>query len=131
MAESTFNPQAISEQGKVGLLQINPAEGEAMAKEAGAAWEGAEGLKDSAYNLQLGLSRLKTLVGSSGKKGLKQGLLTYNLGEEQAAAILGGQEKMPLLAERYLDNVQSYYKQWQGEIAKPAALKRAKQPPAL
>jgi len=54
LAESGFRPEAISEQGAVGLMQLLPSTGEWVAQEAGLPWRGPSSLRRPDISLQAG-----------------------------------------------------------------------------
>ena len=109
MAESSFNPKAVSAQGKIGLLQLDPALAQKTAADQALPWEGAERLKDPEYNLKIGLPRLKALL-EKYPDDQELALLAFNLGEDLAAKIKRGERSLPPLAARYLKNIRKFYK---------------------
>jgi soluble lytic murein transglycosylase-like protein len=56
--ESKCKPNALSTQGAVGLIQIQPATGRFVAAESGLPWRGAATLRDGVSNLRLGVRYL-------------------------------------------------------------------------
>ncbi len=94
----TWNPEAISPAGALGLMQILPSTGIYLAKAEGLAWTSAESiLFDPIYNLRLGCRYLDELVSTYG---VEAGLAAYNGGDRQAKLWLqGGRAKQLLHAE--------------------------------
>jgi len=60
--ESTFQPDAISHKGALGLMQILPGTGQALAEEIGLAWEGDHQLLEPDMNIELGAYYLRKLL---------------------------------------------------------------------
>ena len=86
VAESSFNNWAKSHKGALGLMQIKPATGQAMASEIGAAWAGPLTLFDPATNIALGafyLNKLKRRF-----KDMKIALEAYNHGPSRISRYL-------------------------------------------
>lgn len=76
--ESGFYNFANSSAGALGLMQIMPKTGEALAREAGVEWHGAETLFEPLVNVKLGTRYLAMLHGRFG--GWEQALAAYNWG---------------------------------------------------
>ena len=84
--ESSFNNWAKSHKGALGLMQIKPATGQAMASEMGTAWAGQSTLFDPATNIALGafyLNKLKKRF-----KDMKVALEAYNHGPTRISRYL-------------------------------------------
>ncbi len=60
--ESTFQPDAVSPRGAIGLMQLLPSTAEAMAAELGLAWEGEHQLLEPDLNIELGTYYLRQLA---------------------------------------------------------------------
>lgn len=84
----TWNPEAVSPAGALGLMQILPTTGIYLAKAEGLAWTSADAiLFDPIYNLRLGCRYLNELIANYG---LEAGLAAYNGGGRQAKLWLQG-----------------------------------------
>ncbi|MGH7453862.1 MAG: lytic transglycosylase domain-containing protein [bacterium] len=94
----TWNPEAISPAGALGLMQILPTTGIYLAKVEGLVWTSAESiLFDPIYNLRLGCRYLAELISTYG---VEAGLAAYNGGDRQAKLWLqGGRANQLLHAE--------------------------------
>jgi len=94
----TWNPEAISPAGALGLMQILPSTGIYLAKAEGLTWTSAESiLFDPIYNLRLGCRYLAELISTYG---VEAGLAAYNGGDRQAKLWLqGGRANQLLHAE--------------------------------
>ena len=65
-AESVFNPAARSGANAMGLMQVLPATGAAVARRIGVAWAGAESLYDADTNIILGTAYLRQMLDDYG-----------------------------------------------------------------
>lgn len=65
-AESTFNPRARSQANALGLMQILPATGAAVAAKLGLPWGGAASLYDADTNIILGSAYLRQMMDENG-----------------------------------------------------------------
>jgi len=86
VTESSFNNWAKSSKGALGLMQIKPRTGHALASEMGTAWAGQSTLFDPATNIALGafyLSKLKKRF-----KDMNIALEAYNHGPSRIAHYL-------------------------------------------
>lgn len=101
--ESEWNPRAVSPVGAVGLMQIMPATGALVAKNAGLTFEAPRGkdqlgaLGDPRQNLVIGLAHLKGLMDQYGPADPATTLRAYNRGEVTA------REHRP--SDRYAEDV--------------------------
>ncbi len=86
VTESSFNNWAKSHKGALGLMQIKPATGQAMASEIGAAWAGQSTLFDPTTNIALGAFYLNKLKGRF--KDMKIALEAYNHGPSRISRYL-------------------------------------------
>lgn len=109
----TWNPEAISPAGALGLMQILPTTGIYLAKAEGIAWTSAETiLFDPIYNLRLGCRYLAELIAAYG---VEAGLAAYNGGDRQAKLWLrGGRANHLLHAEtaHYVPAVLRIYEEY-------------------
>ena len=76
--ESAFHAFARSPAGAIGLMQILPSTGEALARRLGIPWRGSRTLFDPAANVKLGVAYLDELRERFG--GLPTALAAYNWG---------------------------------------------------
>ncbi len=76
--ESQFDAFAVSRVGAMGLMQIVPATGEALAARHGVSWNGPRTLFDPVVNVQLGIAYLSELQSRFGH--LPTALAAYNWG---------------------------------------------------
>ena len=65
-AESVFNPTARSSANAMGLMQVLPATGAAVARQIGVPWAGAESLYDADTNIVLGTAYLRQMLDDYG-----------------------------------------------------------------
>jgi soluble lytic murein transglycosylase-like protein len=76
--ESAFNNFARSDKGALGLMQVLPSTGEAVARELGLEWSGARTLFDPVANVRIGSAYLAWLLARYGS--LERALAAYNYG---------------------------------------------------
>jgi soluble lytic murein transglycosylase len=67
-AESVFNPRAHSAANAMGLMQLLPGTGMAVARRLGLPWSGADSLYDPDTNITLGTAYLRQLLDKDGGK---------------------------------------------------------------
>lgn len=115
MSESSFISSVVSNEGKVGLMQIAPERGAKMAKQINAKWIGPELLKNPQYNLEVGFGYLSLMLQKYGGN-FEQALLAYNLGSGSLDNIVSGNEQLPPLASRYVNNVYRFMQEWGGRV---------------
>jgi soluble lytic murein transglycosylase len=85
--ESTFLPDAISRAGAVGLMQVLPSTGRALARRERLPYS-RHRLFDPEYNLRLGTLHLANLVSSYGS--IEKALAAYNAGEHRVSKWTAG-----------------------------------------
>jgi soluble lytic murein transglycosylase-like protein len=100
--ESGYYNFARSSVGALGLMQIMPATGEMLAREAGIPWTGPDLLFEPTLNLRLGTRYLAMLHGRYGD--WKQALAAYNWGPGAIDRKLAEGETLPV---QYIDRVYS------------------------
>jgi len=98
--ESRGRVRARSQRDALGLMQILPRTGRALAHEAGIAWVGPEMLYDPVINVRLGVRYLEQLVDRFGD--VPTALAAYNAGPTRVAGLL--RDGMPI-PRRYAERV--------------------------
>ncbi|HEY4555643.1 MAG TPA: transglycosylase SLT domain-containing protein, partial [Lysobacter sp.] len=79
-AESIFNPTARSSANAMGLMQVLPATGQAVAQHIGLPWRGAESLYEPETNIALGTAYLRQLLDQYGAGKTYLAIAGYNAG---------------------------------------------------
>lgn len=98
--ESRFNPWAVSEQGSVGLMQLQLGTARELAGRLGMPWTSDESLFDPEVNIVLGSYYLRQLLDQFGDFDLA--FAAYNLGPGRVGSRLDRTERVP---ETYCDQV--------------------------
>ena len=98
--ESGGRIRARSSKNALGLMQILPRTGRALAHETGVAWRGPETLYDPVTNVRLGVRYLEQLVARFGD--VPTALAAYNAGPTRVAGLLRNGRPIP---RRYVDRV--------------------------
>ncbi len=98
--ESSFRPGVVSSAGAVGLMQVLPSTGEALAGRLGIVWRGPETLLDPDANVRLGIAYLDQLRARYGR--LSPALAAYNWGPTRIDRRLGSGASLP---QRYVHKV--------------------------
>ncbi len=98
--ESAFNPRATSPVGALGLMQLMPPVGRALAKSQGIQGYTDESLYDPAINIRLGTRHLSGLFRRTSQ--LERVLAAYNAGESRVARWIskGGASDPEMFTER-------------------------------
>jgi len=91
--ESGGDPFAISSKGALGLMQLLPTTGQAVAREVGLRWDGPETLFDPVVNVRLGVAYLERLRARYGS--LSIALTAYNWGPTRVSDMLRRSERIP------------------------------------
>jgi soluble lytic murein transglycosylase-like protein len=100
--ESRFDPYATSPAGALGLMQVMPATGAAVARRIGVAWRGPGTLFDPEANVRIGIAYLRELVDRYAS--VRAALAAYNWGPGKIDARLRGGDSLPAhYTERVLD----------------------------
>jgi soluble lytic murein transglycosylase-like protein len=84
--ESAFHDSAVSDKGALGLMQVLPRTGMAMAEELDLDWSGKSSLIDRRTNIMLGCYYLKKMLDRYGR--LDLALLAYNAGPSKLDEML-------------------------------------------
>jgi soluble lytic murein transglycosylase len=92
--ESGGDPLAVSPKGALGLMQLLPDTGRAVASELGLLWEGPETLFDPVANVRLGIAYLEELRARYGN--LSIALTAYNWGPSRVSDMLRRSERLPV-----------------------------------
>jgi soluble lytic murein transglycosylase-like protein len=92
--ESGGDPRAVSPKGALGLMQLLPTTGRAVAAELGLRWEGPQTLFDPVANVRLGVTYLERLRARYGN--LAVALTAYNWGPTRVSDMLRRSERIPV-----------------------------------
>jgi soluble lytic murein transglycosylase len=84
--ESGFRPDAVSSVGALGLLQVHPFVGRAVAAQIGVTWSDRNTLFDPVSNVRIGLAYLAEMKARFGR--LDLALTAYNLGPNRLDQML-------------------------------------------
>jgi soluble lytic murein transglycosylase len=110
-AESSFNPQAKSPVGAIGLMQVMPDTGRFWAKSRGGELKRTSYLYDPELNIELGASYLADLVRRFGS--VEGALVAYNAGPGKARRILLDRQARQRFVAGYPTKVASLYRELQ------------------
>lgn len=110
-SESTFNPNARSTAGALGLMQMLPSTGTFIANVAGFHQAERESLHDPAYNLKLGIYYLEYLR-KNFKGNYEHMLIAYNWGPENVRKTLRDGRRAPSSTIKYAQKVLGHYQGW-------------------
>ena len=103
--ESSGRNYARSRVGALGLMQLLPDTGAAVARRAGVPWQGPETLFDPVSNVRLGVTYLAELIERFGD--VELALAAYNWGPTRIAGFMSGGQRVPM---GYATRVLSYYR---------------------
>jgi soluble lytic murein transglycosylase len=92
--ESSFNTEALSHKGAVGLMQLLPSTAEEMARELRIDWTGEEILRDPSANIAMGTYYLTKLLGRFND--LSVALAAYNHGPTRIANLAEARATLPM-----------------------------------
>lgn len=102
--ESSFDANALSHKGAVGLMQILPSTAREIARELRMEWTGEEILRDPSANIEMGTYYLTKLLGRFND--LSIALAAYNQGPSRVADLASTEAGVPM---DYTQKVLSYY----------------------
>lgn len=107
--ESRFSPNAVSENGARGLMQIRPSVAAGLAQEAKIKnWEGEKSLVDPILNIKLGIFYLGQLKNNFND--LKLALTAYNLGPASLRQRLNDGEDLPFTYAKKVLSIHHAYR---------------------
>jgi soluble lytic murein transglycosylase len=92
--ESRFDPGAVSDQGAIGLMQLQSATARDLAMDLGVEWTGDELLYDPELNVELGCAYLRRLIDRFGDQ--DAALAAYCSGPTLVEARLDANGRIPL-----------------------------------
>ena len=104
ITESSFRRNQLSHKGAVGLMQIKPSIGKAVAQKWNIVWPTSRGLRNPVFNVKIGIAYLFELIYKFGE--IKQAVIAYNLGETVTREFLFFRATPD---ERYYDKVERIY----------------------
>jgi soluble lytic murein transglycosylase-like protein len=110
--ESRFDPTAVSEQGAVGLMQLQAVTARGLALELGLPWSGDELLFDPDMNVMLGCAYLRRLMDRFGDQ--DSALAAYSSGPTFVEARRDANGRIPLA---YSDRVWDVLTALQGKVS--------------
>lgn len=110
---SGFNPNLVSPDGRVGLMQINPGQGSYMAQLTETEWR-PESLKDPQYNLKLATNYLNLLMSIFEDK-LGVALIAYHWDVRKLTQIKAEAAEIPVASSNFSNQVIATYQNWQHE----------------
>lgn len=102
--ESSFDANALSDKGAVGLMQILPSTAQEIARELRMEWPGEEILRDPSANIEMGTYYLTKLLGRFND--LSIALAAYNHGPSRVADLASTEAGVPM---EYTQKVLRYY----------------------
>ena len=109
--ESRFQPNAVSDQGAMGLMQLKPETAHAIAEKLGIPWFGEESLLDPRLNLEMALHYLQELRRKF--KTPQYYLVAYNQGPERLNQIIRSGQPLP---DRYYNKVIKSYRSYHSGV---------------
>jgi len=111
--ESKWDPEIVSAAAAMGLMQIIPSTGVAMAQQEGLVWTSTEDiLFNPIYNVRMGCRYLASLIEEYGVEG---GLAGYNGGPIQAKRYLRKDSALDSQTAFYVQQVMKHYREFQKE----------------
>lgn len=108
--ESKFNPHAKGKHGEIGLMQIKPETAAWVARKNKIPWRGADELRNSEYNIRLGVAYLAMLRKKFSHHS-RDYLAAYNMGSKK----LRNLKKQGNKPKEYADKIMSYYEFLRGQ----------------
>lgn len=114
-AESTFNQNARSSKGALGLMQLLPSTGMHISKIEDIGWQGVQHLNDPSYNVRLGLAYLRHLQDRF-KGNTELALIAYNWGPAKLNSALRERSHIPASTANYAQKIFSLHKKWKNDM---------------
>ncbi len=111
ITESSFKRNQLSHKGAVGLMQIKPSIGRAVAGKWGIEWPSGKGLRNPVFNVKVGIAYLFELIYKF--REIKRAVIAYNLGETVTREYLFFRAAPP---ERYYQRVERTYHRLRSSI---------------
>jgi soluble lytic murein transglycosylase len=93
--ESSGYNFARSKAGALGLMQLRPLTGRAVARRVGVSWRGRQTLFDAGTNVRLGISYLRELIDRYGE--ISTALAAYNWGPTRVSAMIRRGKPVPVV----------------------------------
>jgi len=118
-SESTFDKNAVSSVGALGLMQVMPATGRYIAARENIAWKGASALKDPEYNIRLGIAYLQYLDNRF-QKNKEHVLIAYNWGPTNLSRAFRQEIRIPGSPKHYANTIIGNHGKWQGDFSQRA-----------
>lgn len=112
--ESTFNRNAVSHKGALGLMQILPSTGEYVARVHKLPWQGPRRLSEARYNVRLGISYMKHLERLFGGN-WEHVLIAYNWGPTNLLQALKKGRRVPASPVRYARSIIRTHLKWRSD----------------
>jgi soluble lytic murein transglycosylase len=107
--ESTFNPEARSKVGAVGLMQVLPSTGDFVSRFSGIARSSQTPLNDPVHNIRIGLAYLAYLR-SMFRNDHQKMLIAYNWGPENYRRSQRGLSTVPESSRTYARKILAHYR---------------------
>lgn len=104
ITESSFRRNQLSHKGAVGLMQIKPSIGRAVASKWNIEWPVGRGLRNPVFNVKIGIAYLFELIFKFGE--IKKAVIAYNLGESVTREYFFFRATPP---DRYYEKVKRTY----------------------
>lgn len=112
-AESSFDPNVVSDSGKIGLMQLSNSDAKNIINLSKGELSSGD-LKDPAYNLKVGLWYIKFLQYYY-KGDLQATLAAYEMGQKEYEQLRRSGKELPVSTGRFNHNVHNVYKLISGQ----------------
>jgi len=118
-SESTFDRNAVSSVGALGLMQVMPATGRYIANKNNIVWRGAAALKEPEYNIRLGIAYLQYLD-ERFNNNKEHVLIAYNWGPTNLNRAFRQQSRIPGSPRHYATTIIGNHGKWRGDFSQRA-----------
>jgi len=118
-SESTFDKNAVSSVGALGLMQVMPATGRYIANKNNIVWRGAAALKEPEYNIRLGIAYLQYLD-ERFNNNKEHVLIAYNWGPTNLNRAFRQQSRIPGSPRHYASTIIGNHGKWRGDFSQRA-----------